>query len=128
MVVDAGMISEANQTALQAAGLSFILGARIPYLPDVVREYGIRRRESTSVSDPSKRICGFGETILVRCPACECRAHIISQPAVAWDQCRWPDQTHRRRRGDASSNATGAPIWSASESLVGTGLCTHSYS
>jgi hypothetical protein len=31
VVADAGMISEANQTALQAAGLSFILGARIPF-------------------------------------------------------------------------------------------------
>ena len=37
VVADAGMISEANQVALQAAGLSFILGARIPQLPDVVR-------------------------------------------------------------------------------------------
>ena len=34
-----GMISEANQVGLQAAGMSFILGARIPYLPDVVREW-----------------------------------------------------------------------------------------
>jgi hypothetical protein len=33
------MISEANQVALQAEGLSFILGTRIPYLPDVVREW-----------------------------------------------------------------------------------------
>ena len=39
VVADAGMISEANQVALQAAGLWFILGARIPYLPDVVREW-----------------------------------------------------------------------------------------
>jgi hypothetical protein len=39
VVADAGMISEANQVALHAAGLSFILGARIPYLPDVVREW-----------------------------------------------------------------------------------------
>src|SRR4029078_11835517 len=39
VVADAGMISEANQVALQAAGLSFILGARIPYPPDVVREW-----------------------------------------------------------------------------------------
>ena len=39
VVADAGMISEANQTALQAAGLSFILGTRMPYLPDVVREW-----------------------------------------------------------------------------------------
>jgi hypothetical protein len=39
VVADAGMISEANQVALQAAGLSYILGARLPYLPDVVREW-----------------------------------------------------------------------------------------
>ena len=39
VVADAGMISEANQIALQAAGLSFILGTRIPQLPDVVREW-----------------------------------------------------------------------------------------
>src|SRR4029077_10010735 len=39
VVADAGMISEANQVALHAAGLSYILGARIPYLPDVVREW-----------------------------------------------------------------------------------------
>jgi hypothetical protein len=39
VVADAGMISEANQIAVQAAGLSFILGARIPFVPDVVREW-----------------------------------------------------------------------------------------
>jgi transposase len=39
VVADAGMISQANQVALQAAGLSYILGARMPYLPDVVREW-----------------------------------------------------------------------------------------
>jgi transposase len=39
VVADAGMISEANQIALQVAGLSFILGTRMPYLPDVVREW-----------------------------------------------------------------------------------------
>src|SRR5579875_1384970 len=39
VVADAGMISEANQIDLHAAGLSYILGARIPYLPDVVREW-----------------------------------------------------------------------------------------
>jgi hypothetical protein len=39
VVADAGMISEANQVALQAAGLNFILGARIPFLPDVVGEW-----------------------------------------------------------------------------------------
>jgi hypothetical protein len=39
VVADAGMISEANQVALQVAGLSYLLGARIPFLPDVVREW-----------------------------------------------------------------------------------------
>jgi transposase len=39
VVADAGMISEDNQIAIQAAGLSFILGARIPFVPDVVREW-----------------------------------------------------------------------------------------
>jgi hypothetical protein len=39
VVADAGMISEANQIALQAVGLSFVLGTRIPFLPDVVREW-----------------------------------------------------------------------------------------
>jgi hypothetical protein len=44
VVADAGMISEANQRALQAAGLSFILGARIPFLPDVVGEWRDKHR------------------------------------------------------------------------------------
>lgn len=43
VVADAGMISEANQVALQAAGLTYILGVRIPFLPDVVREWHDKR-------------------------------------------------------------------------------------
>ena len=39
VVADAGMISEANQVAVAAAGLSFVLGTRILQLPDVVREW-----------------------------------------------------------------------------------------
>ncbi|BCQ09159.1 IS1634 family transposase [Mycobacterium heckeshornense] len=39
VVADAGMISEANQVALAAAGLSFILGTRIPHLPNVIGEW-----------------------------------------------------------------------------------------
>jgi hypothetical protein len=42
VVADAGMISTANQKAIEAAGLSFILGARIPEVPYVV---GAWRRE-----------------------------------------------------------------------------------
>ena len=36
VVADAGMISEANKKAIEAAGLSFIIGARIPEVPYVV--------------------------------------------------------------------------------------------
>lgn len=39
VVADAGMISEANQKAIEAAGLSFILGAKIPHLPYVVAQW-----------------------------------------------------------------------------------------
>jgi hypothetical protein len=42
VVADAGMISAANQKAIEDAGLSFILGARLPDIPYVVAEW---RRE-----------------------------------------------------------------------------------
>jgi hypothetical protein len=42
VVADAGMISEANQKAIEAAGLSFILGMKIPDVPYVVGQW---RRE-----------------------------------------------------------------------------------
>jgi hypothetical protein len=42
VVADAGMISTSNKQAIEAAGLSFILGTKIPDLPYVVTE---RRRQ-----------------------------------------------------------------------------------
>src|SRR5262249_44553601 len=39
VVVDAGMVSEANQKQIEAAGLSFILGKRIPQVPYVVAQW-----------------------------------------------------------------------------------------
>jgi Transposase DDE domain len=39
VVADAGMVSEANQKAIEAAGLSFILGMRIPQVPYVVKQW-----------------------------------------------------------------------------------------
>jgi hypothetical protein len=39
VVADAGMISAGNQRAIEAAGLSFILGARIPEVPYVVDQW-----------------------------------------------------------------------------------------
>jgi len=53
VVADAGMVSEANQKAIEAAGLSFILGARIPHEPHVVKRW---RREHPGAPIPDGHI------------------------------------------------------------------------
>jgi Transposase DDE domain len=53
VVADAGMISEANQKAIEAAGLSFILAAKIPHLPYVVAQW---RREHPDEPIPDGHI------------------------------------------------------------------------
>jgi hypothetical protein len=53
IVADAGMISEANQKEIEAAGLSFILGARIPFIPYVVNQW---KREHPGEDIPDGRI------------------------------------------------------------------------
>jgi Transposase DDE domain len=53
IVADAGMVSEANQHAIEAAGLSFILGMKIPHLPYVVAQW---RREHPGQDIPDGQI------------------------------------------------------------------------
>jgi Transposase DDE domain len=53
VVADAGMVSEANQKAIEAAGLSFILGAKIPHEPYVVQWW---RREHPGQPIPDGQI------------------------------------------------------------------------
>jgi Transposase DDE domain len=53
VVADAGMISEANQQQIEAAGLSFILGAKIPHIPYVVAQW---RREHPDEPIPDGHI------------------------------------------------------------------------
>jgi hypothetical protein len=53
VVADAGMVSEANQKAIEAAGLSFILGMRIPHVPYVVKQW---RREHPGCDIPDGHI------------------------------------------------------------------------
>jgi hypothetical protein len=60
VVADAGMVSEANQKAIEAAGLSFILGAKIPSEPYVVARW--RRKH------PGEQI-GDGEIFVQPWPA-----------------------------------------------------------
>jgi transposase len=53
VVADAGMVSESNQKAIEAAGLSFILGAKIPSEPYVVKRW---RREHPGEPIPDGQI------------------------------------------------------------------------
>ncbi len=53
VVADAGMVSEANQKEIEAAGLSFILGKRIPEVPYVVAQW---RREHPGEQVPDGHV------------------------------------------------------------------------
>ena len=53
IVADAGMVSEANQKDIEAAGLSFILGMKIPQVPYVIRQW---RREHPGEDIPDGHI------------------------------------------------------------------------
>jgi hypothetical protein len=53
IVADAGMVSEANQKDIEAAGLSFILGMRIPCEPYVVKQW---RREHPGEDIPDGHV------------------------------------------------------------------------
>jgi Transposase DDE domain len=69
VVADAGMVSEANQRAIEAAGLSFILGARIPHVPYLIAQW---RRDHPGQEIPD--------------------AHIFTQPWPAGPTARRRDQ------------------------------------
>jgi hypothetical protein len=53
VVADAGMVSEANQKEIEAAGLSFILGMKIPQVPHVVAQW---RREHPGQDIPDGHV------------------------------------------------------------------------
>jgi Transposase DDE domain len=53
VVADAGMVSEANQKDIEAAGLSFILGMKIPRVPYVVAQW---RREHPGEQIPDGHV------------------------------------------------------------------------
>jgi hypothetical protein len=53
VVADAGMVSEANQKQIEAAGLSFILGMKIPHVPYAVAQW---RREHPGQDIPDGQV------------------------------------------------------------------------
>jgi hypothetical protein len=52
VVADAGMISDANMKAIEAAGLSFILGMKVPDVPHVIEW----RRQHSGEEIPDGRV------------------------------------------------------------------------
>ena len=71
VVADAGMVSAGNQKAIEDAGLSFILGARIPYVPYVVAQW---RRDHPGQEIPD--------------------GHVFTQPWPAWRGAEPPRPGH----------------------------------
>ena len=53
VVADAGMISQANQQAIEAAGLSYILAVKIPFVPYVVAQW---RRDHPGEETPDGHV------------------------------------------------------------------------
>jgi hypothetical protein len=53
IVADAGMISDANRKDIEAAGLSYVLGAKIPFIPYVIAQW---RREHPGQDIPDGQI------------------------------------------------------------------------
>ena len=73
VVADAGMVSDANQKAIEDAGLSFILGARVPSVPYPVAQW---RREH-----PGEQI-GDGQVFTLRYPS-PARSALLHSPRRA---------------------------------------------
>jgi hypothetical protein len=100
VVADAGMISEANQKAIEAAGLSFILGMRIPHVPYVVAQW---RREHPGEEIPD--------------------GHIFTQPWPAGPAGKRRDQViyyqYRHDRARRTLRGIDEPITKAEKAVAG---------
>jgi hypothetical protein len=114
VVADAGMVSAANQKAIEAAGLSFILGARIPEVPYVVAAWR-KQHPGQDISD--------GQVFIQPWPAGGPTNGGIRSSTTSTGRtgpgARYAALTSRspRRRGlwpaRRRSNATGSSSWPA---------------
>ena len=96
----AGMVSEANQKDIEAAGLSFILGAKIPYVPYVVAQW---RREHPGQDIPD--------------------GHVFTQPWPATEASGRRDKTvyyqYRRDRARRTLHGIGEQVKKAEQAVAG---------
>jgi hypothetical protein len=100
VVADAGMVSEANQKQIEAAGLSFILGAKIPFVPYHVAQW---RREHPGDDIPD--------------------GHIFTQPWPALDGSGRRDQViyyqHRADRARRTLRGIDEQVRTAEQAVAG---------
>jgi hypothetical protein len=100
VVADAGMISDANQKAIEAAGLSFILGMKIPDVPCVVGKW---RREHPGDDIPD--------------------GHVFTQPWPAGPSSKRRDQViyyqFRADRARRTLRGTGEQVAKAAKAVAG---------
>jgi hypothetical protein len=100
VVADAGMVSEANQQAIEAAGLSFILGMRIPHVPYVVSRW---RREHPGEEIPD--------------------GHVLTQPWPAGPTANRRDQViyyqYRADRGRRTLRGIDEQVAKAEQAVAG---------
>jgi hypothetical protein len=100
IVADAGMISEGNQKQIEAAGLSFILGMKIPHVPYVVKQW---RREHPGEDIPD--------------------GHVFTQPWPAGPDGGRRDQViyyqYRHDRGRRTLRGIGEQVRKAEQAVAG---------
>src|SRR6202167_2994331 len=100
VVADAGMISEANQKAIEAAGLSFILGMKVPDVPYVIDQW---RREHPGQEIPD--------------------GHVFTQPWPAGPNGKRRDQViyyqYRAARARRTLHGIGEQVAKAAKAVAG---------
>jgi len=100
VVADAGMISEANQKAIEAAGLSFILGMKIPRVPYALAQW---RREHPGEDIPD--------------------GHVFTQPWPAGPNAKRRDQViyyqYRADRARRTLRGIGEQVAKAEQAVAG---------
>jgi Transposase DDE domain len=100
VVADAGMVSEANQKDIEAAGLSFILGAKIPHVPYAVAQW---RREHPGQDLPD--------------------GHVFTQPWPATEASGRRDKTiyyqYRRDRARRTLHGIDEQVRKAEQAVAG---------
>jgi Transposase DDE domain len=100
VVADAGMVSEANQKAIEAAGLSFILGMKIPDVPYQVAQW---RREHPGEEIPD--------------------GHVFTQPWPAGPKDKRRDQviyySYKADRARRTLHGIGEQVAKAAKAVAG---------